>query len=1128
VILVDDKDRVGGKLVLQSHLFFGSVQDTMAGTRGYEIASKLSDRLDTALSASRGSAVWLQSTAVGVFSDGRVGVMRRLPRGEDASGHGDTHREGEAPPYRQQYVVVRPKMLLVATGAMENTLSFPGNSLPGVYGAGGLQTLVNRDLVKAAKRVLIVGGGNVGLVAGYHAIQAGIEVVGLIEGMPRVGGYKVHADKLRRLGVPILCSHTVVCAEPGRDGTVCAVQTAEVDRSWACVPGTTQRWEVDAVLVAVGLSPVDAFVRQAREYGMRVYTAGDARRISEASSAMYTGRITGRDMARELLGETMSASEVDAHMQAVFGVIDSAAESAKAAVLSAPAGATDTTLLPTVESVVDDTVQPVLHCVQEIACNSCEASCRRGAIRLRGKDLTGSPFHCTSDDGSEGCMGCMQCVARCPGLAVTVVDTRGEGGNENPLVTMPCELSPADAADTRLSYVRIKGEDCADLGVYRVVRERTPKPDGYRRVVTVRMPRALAHCAVGVIPVPAEQVSDAVSAATDIEDGVSSQAPDALICRCERVTAATVVQEVKRQVALIKASHAAANIPVPLGPRGRVLLDANALKASLRIGMGACGGSYCGRQLPRLAWSAGAEIVPYTIRPMAVEANIGVIAESHTYTASGTPPSESAGYLTDPSLYQQTVVGTAPAVYVESGAQDTTIDAYTLDTLDTDVLVMGAGSAGLGVAVACARRNVSMIEAGEVPPRVLVLDTRTAAGQGDQKHAIGGVRSAMTDPESVLLVSESKRDFASWAQNTLPHETQGEADIGWSQSGYLFVAYGQRQRAVLERVIETQRSNAALGLHPDTGIRWVDREGVLGMVPGIEADGLLGAAYSPTDGVASPVRWAVSASTRAFGDPTSTGVSHVSCAHVVRVLPKTEADGGRERVLVRLKDRPNASEASDEYKVIRARVVIEALGAGVNLVQARSGLDPLHVYPDSHEALVTSEGYAPVKTPLGASGLTAGPMVVDLRDSPSFSNVYWYVTPEGQIVFCGTPRPPYSGLSETSTSTFLPEGCARLTGLVPYAAGLKVRRTWRGTYPNSPDGKPLVGPDPSRPGLFHVNGLGGHGFMLSCGLGRLVCDTVYESIGMSTSGETYPRGQRETLLDAMRVGRDFTADELLK
>ena len=61
------------------------------------------------------------------------------------------------------YVVVQPHVLLVAAGAREKSLPFKGNTLPGVYGAGAFQTLVNRDLVRATERLFIVGGGNVGL-----------------------------------------------------------------------------------------------------------------------------------------------------------------------------------------------------------------------------------------------------------------------------------------------------------------------------------------------------------------------------------------------------------------------------------------------------------------------------------------------------------------------------------------------------------------------------------------------------------------------------------------------------------------------------------------------------------------------------------------------------------------------------------------------------------------------------------------------------------------------------------------------------------------------------------------------------------------------------------------------------
>ena len=57
------------------------------------------------------------------------------------------------------------------------------------------------------------------LIAGYHALQAGIGVVGLVEALKECGGYKVHKDKLSRMGVPIYTSHTILSANGHR---ICA------------------------------------------------------------------------------------------------------------------------------------------------------------------------------------------------------------------------------------------------------------------------------------------------------------------------------------------------------------------------------------------------------------------------------------------------------------------------------------------------------------------------------------------------------------------------------------------------------------------------------------------------------------------------------------------------------------------------------------------------------------------------------------------------------------------------------------------------------------------------------------------------------------------------------------------
>jgi NADPH-dependent 2,4-dienoyl-CoA reductase/sulfur reductase-like enzyme len=169
---------------------------------------------------------------------------------------------------------------------------------PGVFGAGAFQTLVNRDLVQPAEKLFIVGGGNVGLIAGYHALQAGIGVVGLVEALPECGGYKVHKDKLVRMGVPIYTSHTILSANGA--GKVESVTIAKIDEQFKPIPGTEQSYECDAVLIAVGLDSVNEFYHKAVDFGIPAFVAGDAEEIAEASAAIFSGKIKGYEIAKYL------------------------------------------------------------------------------------------------------------------------------------------------------------------------------------------------------------------------------------------------------------------------------------------------------------------------------------------------------------------------------------------------------------------------------------------------------------------------------------------------------------------------------------------------------------------------------------------------------------------------------------------------------------------------------------------------------------------------------------------------------------------------------------------------------------------------------------------------------------
>lgn len=542
VVIVDDKDRLGGKLVLQTHKFFGSIEACHAGTRGIDIATKL----EADVRSYENVRVWTDSVALAVFSDRKVGVLRQ--------GH---------------YVIVQPQVLLVATGARERSLVFRGNTLPGVYGAGAFQTLVNRDLVRSSERLFVVGGGNVGLIAAYHALQAGIQVVGLCEALADCGGYKVHKDKLVRMGVPIYTSHTVVSANGNEE--VESVTIAAIDATWKVIPGSEKTFSCDTVLVAVGLEPVDEFHRKAKEFGLPVVAAGDAEEIAEASAAMFTGKIRGLEIAR-MLGRDVGEVPPEWHKTAE--------------VLKSRPGATVTEEIPDDEN----GVFPVFHCSQEIPCNPCTSICPKHAIRIEGDDILGLPTFIQED-----CIACEQCVAVCPGLAITLVDFRTD--REHAVVTIPYEFTRTMISEG--DVVTVLDTEGKVLGNVPVVKVRAPKFADHALLVKVHAPREIAKLAAG-IRVQEPWVTEPQ------EESIERIADDEVVCRCERVTAGEIR-------ALIRAG----------------LRDLNELKALTRAGMGACGGKTCPTLIKRLFREEGVpldEVADLTQRPLVMEVTLGAFA----------------------------------------------------------------------------------------------------------------------------------------------------------------------------------------------------------------------------------------------------------------------------------------------------------------------------------------------------------------------------------------------------------------------------------------------------------------------------------------------------------------------
>lgn len=565
-LLVDDKGRLGGKLVLQTHRFFGSINAVYAGTRGIDIATKL----ESQVRGHEAIEIWLNSTALAVFSDGKVGILRGIP---SQSLQGDFAEVAAISNHRDSYVLLKPQVLLVAAGAREKSLAFRGNTLPGVYGAGAFQTLVNRDLVRAAERLFIVGGGNVGLIAGYHALQAGIEVVGLVEALPECGGYKVHRDKLHRMGVPIYTSHTILSANGAEQ--VESVTIAQVDGKFKPIPGTEKSFACDTVLIAVGLDPVNEFYAKAQEFGLTAFAAGDAEEIAEASAAMFSGKIKGLEIA-QALGHDVGEIPPDWYRTAD--------------ILRSKPGQVIEERIP-----AEDTgIFPVFHCSQEIPCNPCTSVCTQGLIHIDESDIRTVPQF-IAEQVDKQCIGCEKCVTVCPGLAITLADYRKDA--EHPTVTIPYEfLRESIKAGDSVTVLDASGEA---LGNVEVTRVRAAKANDRTLLVQVKAPREYAKRIAG-IQIQEQWVAE------PMDHYVERLTDDTVVCRCERVTAGEIRDLIRR------------------GFR-----DLNEIKAVTRAGMGSCGSKTCNALIHRLFRDEGVaygEVTDATKRPLFMEVPLGVFA----------------------------------------------------------------------------------------------------------------------------------------------------------------------------------------------------------------------------------------------------------------------------------------------------------------------------------------------------------------------------------------------------------------------------------------------------------------------------------------------------------------------
>ncbi|MCW2882793.1 MAG: oxidoreductase [Sphaerisporangium sp.] len=319
VVLIDSAQRLGGQYFRHPPEGFHARRPG-ALHHGFARFTRLSDALGpgSGVEVRLAHRVWAVEKVAGEAGDGAVAVHCLV-------GARDERRE-----------TVLARRLLVATGAHDRSLPFPGWDLPGVFTAGGAQALLKGDLVVAGRTVVVAGTGPFLLPVAAGLAAAGARVAGVFEANGRFGlapAVLAHPGKLAeaagygyrlaRHGVPYIGGHAVIAAHG--QGELTHVTVARLDRHWDPGPGRTI--ECDALAVGYGFVPqielatqLGCATRAARDGtpvvavddGMRtsvpgVYAAGEPTGVGGAELAEVEGWIAGRAAAADLGGTVRPA-----------------------------------------------------------------------------------------------------------------------------------------------------------------------------------------------------------------------------------------------------------------------------------------------------------------------------------------------------------------------------------------------------------------------------------------------------------------------------------------------------------------------------------------------------------------------------------------------------------------------------------------------------------------------------------------------------------------------------------------------------------------------------------------------------------------------------------------------------
>ena len=377
-----------------------------------------------------------------------------------------------------------------------------------------------------------------------------------------------------------------------------------------------------------------------------------------------------------------------------------------------------------------------------------------------------------------------------------------------------------------------------------------------------------------------------------------------------------------------------------------------------------------------------------------------------------------------------------------------------------DFVIIGAGSVGLPLAY-----FLSLLGT-----KVLVLDKNCSPGQGENKAAIGGVRASHSEPVKILAAKRSIEILS---------ELKLDEELEYKRGGYLF---GARSESALGSMKTAHKVLNRFGV-PSSILKPAELSRA---VPGINRSLYCGALFSPRDINISPLKTAYMFYRRA----RDLGARF----EFDRAVTRFRLNGERIQ---------SARTESGEY---RGAVFVLANGAGITETGKALGLD-VPVYSDSHEAGITAP-YRPV----------LGPMFVDTSaDDDRISRTFYFTqNGVGAFIFCYTPYTSLYG--EHATSLFGPTIARRMIGAIPSLKNVYVRRTWRGYYPNTPDGVPIADRVRDYKNLYILGGMCGQGVMLGPGLAESFAHFIVQGTSL------FP----EEHFKALSFYREYKNEELLR